>query len=486
MPHERHAPEGGTKRGHTKVSEAKRILVIDDEEGMRELLDIVLGAEGYAVRTVATCDEGRYALEREGFDAVVTDLRIGSDANAGLEFLAWLQEHALSTPAIMMTAHGSIETAIEAMKRGAADYIMKPFKNDEIKLLVRRAIEQRDLVRENKALRKEQAKLGQVTNMIGNSPAIEEVKGMIRRVAVLPSTIAIHGESGVGKELVARSVHQLSERSQKPFVAINCGGIPENLLESELFGHKKGAFTGAVEDKDGLFVVANGGTLFLDEIGEMPLALQVKLLRVLDNHVVTPLGGTESISVDVRIISATNRDLEEMVKEGAFREDLFYRLNVIPLQVPPLRERVDDIPLLVRHFVSRHGEKMRRTNLAVAPEVLDALTAYDWPGNVRELGNVIERAVALCAGEVIELSELPPNVAHHIPDAEASSTQLPPQGLDLEALIEEIEIRLIEQALERTRHSQKKAAQLLGLTARSLRYRLQKYAIGSSSEPAGV
>ena len=464
------------------MSGRKRVLVIDDEAGMRELLEIVLGSDGYHVTAVTTCEEGKRALEHDPCDVVLTDLRIGSDAQAGMRFLEWLKEHGKGTPTIMMTAHGSVETAIDAMKRGAADYVLKPFKNDEIKLLVHRAIAQRDLMRENKALRKEQAKLGQVTNMIGASHLIMQVKDMIRRVAVLPSTIAIHGESGVGKELVARSVHQLSERSQKPFVAINCGGIPENLLESELFGHKKGAFTGAVEDKDGLFVVASGGTLFLDEIGEMPLQLQVKLLRVLDNHVVTPLGGTESINVDVRIVSATNRDLEEMVREGTFREDLYYRLNVIPLNVPALRERPDDIPLLVRHFLLRHAEKLGRQLPALTPDAMDALCGYDWPGNVRELANVIERALALCNGERIDLSELPHNVTHRMPQSSSSITDLPPQGLDLEALIAEIEVKLIEQALLRTRHSQKKAAHLLGLTARSLRYRLQKYGIGHAAE----
>ncbi len=457
----------------------KRVLVIDDEQGMRELLEIILGGDGYDVTCVTNCDEGRKVVERDRFDVVLTDLRIGSDAHAGMRLLEWMQEHGAGTPCIMMTAHGSVENAIDAMKRGATDYVLKPFKNDEIKLLVRRAIEQRDLVRENKALRKEQAKLGQVTNMIGNSAALQQVKDMVRRVAVLPSTIAIYGESGVGKELVARSVHQLSERSQNPFVAINCGGIPENLLESELFGHKKGTFTGAIEDKDGLFVVANGGTLFLDEIGELPLALQVKLLRVLDNHVVTPLGGSESIKVDVRIVSATNRDLEQMVREGTFREDLYYRLNVIPLHLPALRERPDDIPLLVRHFLSRHSEKLGRRIPAITPAVVDALTGYDWPGNIRELANVIERALALCNADTIDVAELPHNISHYVPRAQSAYTDLPPQGVDLEALIAEIEMKLIEQALNRTRHSQKKAAHLLGLTARSLRYRLQKYGIGS-------
>ncbi len=453
---------------------------------MRELLEIVLGGEGYEVVCLAAPEEAQPVLQGQSFDVVVTDLRIGSDAEAGMRFLSWLQEFAPGTPAIMMTAHGSVETAIEAMKRGAADYVLKPFQNDEIRLLVRRAIDQRDLVRENRALRKEQAKLGNVTNMVGASPAIEQVKEMVRRVAALPSTIAIYGESGTGKELVARSVHQLSERSEKPFVAINCGGIPENLLESELFGHKRGTFTGAFEDKEGLFFAANGGTLFLDEIGEMPLSLQVKLLRVLDNNIVTPLGGTESIQVDVRLVSATNRDLEEMVHEGGFREDLYYRLNVIPLVVPSLRERVDDIPLLVQHFVELHGGKLGRETLEVTSEAKGLLCSYPWPGNVRELGNVIERAVALCMSDVIDLSELPKNVREYVPSPSGAVTELPPQGVDLEGLIEDIEIKLIQEALSRTKHSQKKAALLLGLTPRSLRYRLQKYGLGSAAETVEV
>ncbi len=461
---------------------SKRVLVVDDEQGMRELLEIVLGGDEYEVVCASTPEDAQPLLLGNSFDAVVTDLRIGSDAEAGMRFLSWLHEFVPGIPTIMMTAHGSVETAIEAMKRGAADYVLKPFQNDEIRLLVGRAIDQRDLLRENRTLRKEQAKLGEVTNMIGASLAIEQVKQMIRRVAALPSTVAIYGESGTGKELVARSVHQLSERTDKPFVAINCGGIPENLLESELFGHRKGAFTGAVQDKEGLFVAAHGGTLFLDEIGEMPMSLQVKLLRVLDDNVVTPLGGTDSIQVDVRIVSATNRDLEEMVHEAEFREDLYYRLNVIPLVVPALRERADDIPLLVRHFLAFHGGKLGRERLEVTAEVKRVLCAYPWPGNVRELGNVIERAVALSVGGAIDLSELPQNVRHYVPGPSGAVTELPAQGMDLEALIEEIEIKLIQEALGRTKHSQKKAAQLLGLTPRSLRYRLQKYGLGSATE----
>lgn len=450
---------------------------------MRELLEIVLAADGYAVTSSENIQDARSFLEQDSYDVVVTDLRIGNDADAGMELLSWIQSNAEDTPSIMMTAHGSVENAIEAMKRGATDYILKPFKNDEIKLLIQRAIEQNNIVKENKTLRKEQAKLGQTKNMIGNSNAIMQVQDMVRRVAVLPSTIAIHGESGAGKELVARGVHQLSDRSDKPFVAINCGGIPENLLESELFGHKKGAFTSAFEDKRGLFEAANGGTLFLDEIGEMPLALQVKLLRVLDNQVVTPLGGTESIEVDVRLISATNRNLEEMSKSGTFREDLYYRLNVIPLTVPPLRDRKEDIPLLVRHFVKVHSDKMGRSTVDIIADVMEALSDYHWPGNVRELGNVIERAVALCTGEELTLSDLPNNILETKQLAEISSTAaLPADGLDIEALIADIEKDLIQQALTKSRHSQKKAAELLGLTPRSLRYRLQKYEMGNEDD----
>ncbi len=460
----------------------RKVLVVDDEESMRELLTIVLGNDGYDVTSVADVDAACGVLEEQAFDAVITDLRIGPDRDAGMALLSWLQESSPTTPAIMITAHGSVESAIEAMKRGAADYVMKPFKNDEIRLLVRRAIEQRDLVRENAALRQELARQGKLEALIGTSPAIEEVRNMVRRVAMLPSTVAIHGESGTGKELVARAIHQLSPRAEKPFVAINCGGVPENLLESELFGHKKGAFTGAVDDKEGLFTVADGGSLFLDEIGEMPLALQVKLLRVLDNSVVTPIGGTTGVTVDVRIISATNRNLEAMVDQSAFRKDLFYRLNVIPIIVPPLRERADDIPLLARHFVRRHGEKLGRGNLKISPESEAHLRNFDWPGNVRELENVLERAVALCDADTVQVTDLPQNVRDHVALPAKDITQLPAGGVDLEALIAEIETGLIEQALQNSRYSQKRAAEMLGLTTRSLRYRLQKHGIDKGDD----
>jgi two-component system response regulator PilR (NtrC family) len=457
------------------TAQKRRILVVDDETSMRELLDIVLSNEGYQVSTATDPAKAKALLEKESFDAILTDLRMGTDREAGMNLLSWVEESAPGTPAIMMTAYGSVETAIEAMKRGAADYIMKPFKNDEIRLVVKRAIEKRDLLRENVALRRDQAKRGSLNNLIGQSAPIEEVRNMVRRVATLPSTVSIRGESGTGKELVARGIHQLSDRASKPFVAINCGGVPENLLESELFGYKKGAFTGANEDKEGLFVVAHGGTLFLDEIGEMPIALQVKLLRVLDDGVILPVGGTKGVQVDVRLISATNRNLEEMVKEGTFREDLFYRLNVIPVQVPALRERSSDIPVLARHFIAAHSTKMGRPTLELSPEAEAALRAFRWPGNVRELENVLERAVALCAGTRIETTDLPVYVRNFISEPSETVTDLPSGGVDLERLIGDIEVKLIKQALQNSRYSQKRAAELLGLTPRSLRYRLKKY-----------
>ncbi|MBI2424865.1 MAG: sigma-54-dependent Fis family transcriptional regulator [Candidatus Hydrogenedentes bacterium] len=458
------------------------ILVVDDELSMRELLDIVFSNAGYGVRTADNVANAKQMLQEQSVDVVLTDLYMANNRSAGMELLQWLQQNSPTTPAIMMTAHGSVETAIEAMKRGAADYVMKPFKNDEIRLLVERAIEKRNLVRENVALRKEQARVSGIENMIGNSPAFQDVLDMVRRVASLPSTVAIHGESGAGKELVARALHSLSHRANKPFVAINCGGIPENLLESELFGHKKGSFTGAHEDKEGLFVVANGGTIFLDEIGEMPLMLQVKLLRVLDNSIVTPVGGTSDIKVDVRIISATNRDLESMAEEGTFRSDLYYRLNVIPVTVPPLRQRPDDIALLAHNFMQVHANTMGRGAMELSKEAEEALCRYLWPGNVRELRNVMERAVALCPGKVISLTDIPKNIVDYVPIQHASPTTtmtLPPEGLDLENMIADLEISLIKEALERSRYSQKRAARLLGLTARSLRYRLQKYNLES-------
>ena len=457
--------------------QVRTVLVVDDEESMRELLEIVLGNAGYSVMLAADVAEASALLDKHAFDCVLTDLRMGQERKAGMDLLGWLQQNHPGLPAVMMTAYGSVDTAVEAMKRGAIDYIMKPFKNDEVRLVVQRAMEQQELERENRAFRADQAARGNLDNIVGSSAAIEEVRDMIRRVAQLPSTVHIHGESGTGKELVARAIHQLSARSSKPFVAINCGGIPENLLESELFGHKRGSFTGAHEDKEGLFVSADGGTLFLDEIGEMPLALQVKLLRVLDNSEVMPVGGTAARKVDVRILSATNRDLSSMANEGGFREDLYYRLNVIPIIVPPLRNRGEDIALLACTFITSHAAKLGRPELRLSRVAEEALQAYHWPGNVRELANSMERAVALCRADEIGLSDLPPAITGGVRPAapEEAPEELPLTGFDLEAYIEGIEKRYIKQALERGKYSQKRAAEILGLTSRSLRYRLKKY-----------
>ena len=456
------------------------VLVVDDELSMRELLEIVLQSAGYEVASAASADEAVAHLEKNYTDLVLTDLYMGSDREAGMRVLAWLRENMPGTPAIMITAHGSVETAVEAMRLGAADYIQKPFKtNNEIRLRVEKAITQRNLRRENEALRKDQLSRGRVENMIGKSAAFQEVLSMIKRVAGLPSTVAIHGESGSGKELVARALHQLSNRSEKPFVAVNCGGIPETLLESELFGYKKGAFTGATEDKEGLFVVADGGTLFLDEIGEMPQMLQVKLLRVLDNSTVTPVGGTASVRVDVRVISATNRDLADMVERGEFRKDLFYRLNVIPIFVPPLRARADDIPLLARHMVQKHAANMSCQPREFSPEAEAAMHRYSWPGNVRELSNVVERALALCAGDCIDINDLPPAVRNFTPPTAHHNELLTSDSINLEGIIADIEMDYIRQALEKSHYSQLKAASMLGLSSRSLRYRLQMYGLNA-------
>lgn len=462
------------------MSAKPHILVVDDELSMREVLEIVLGNAGYEVSLASGPDEAQALLKERTPDTIITDLFMGNDREAGLKLLKWIVQHLPGTPVLMMTAHGSVEAAVEAMRIGATDYLQKPFKNDEIRIRVERAIHTRDLRRENEALRSQQSRDARLDFMVGQSAPFQELLSMVRRVARLPSTIAIHGESGAGKELVARALHELSDRRGKPFVAINCGGIPETLLESELFGYKKGAFTGANEDKEGLFVTANGGTLFLDEIGEMPLMLQVKLLRVLDNSMVTPVGGTSSTKVDVRLVSATNRDLQKMSEEGEFRSDLYYRLNVIPLIVPSLRERREDIPLLARHFIQSHAKRMGCTAPSVDDDALALLKRYGWPGNVRQLGNMMERVVALCNGSHITVDDLPSEIRHFSPPEDSapdpsSLFALPSEGINLEAIVEDLEKAWIKQALERSRYTQKKAASLLGLTPRSLRYRLQKY-----------
>jgi two-component system response regulator PilR (NtrC family) len=454
------------------MSDPARVLVVDDEKSMRDLLAINLEKEGYEVIPV---DGGEAALEvirREPVDAVITDLRM--PRVDGLAVLRAAKERAPETAVLVITAVGSTETAIEAMKLGAYDYITKPFKLDEISLIVRRALERKRLWDENLYLRKQLETQHRFDNIIGKSARMLEVFETIRKIADSPSTAMITGESGTGKELVARAIHYNSQRRGRPFTSVNCGAIPENLMESELFGHLKGAFTGAVANKMGLFQAAEGGTLFLDEITEIPPLLQVKLLRAVQEREIRRVGDTRDVKVDVRLIAASNRNLEEAVADGDLREDLFYRLNVIPIHLPPLRERREDIPLLVSHFVQKFARQLGREVRGVAPEALAVLERYHWPGNIRELENVIERAIVLGGGDTLAAEALPESVRRERP-AKGLDVELPDEGMDLDATLEELERRYLQRALDRTRGVQTKAAELLRMTFRQFRYKLQKH-----------
>ncbi len=453
--------------------ESFRILIVEDESSMRELLIMMLQKQGYDVQGVGSCDEAAEKLRSGLWDLVITDLWLNDDRHGGIKVLKQAQEADGFISSIVITAHSSVDSAVEAMKLGAYDYLIKPFKNDELKLVVQKALESKKLRVENRALRLELQKSTRLDGLVGNSAAINEMKKLIHKVAGLSSTVLILGESGTGKELVAKAIHNCSSRSDKPFVAINCGGMPENLLESELFGHVKGAFTGAVSHKDGLFKVADGGSLFLDEIGETSLALQVKLLRVLDEMKIRPVGSASDFSVDVRMISATNKNLEEMVVEERFREDLYYRLNVIPIYVPALRERREDILLLAKHFLERFRVRTGR-KVSLSSECEEVLEQYRWPGNVRELENVIERAAALSDENAIEVRDLPRKLTDSATE-DPHAEELPPEGVDLEARVKAFERALIGQAMKKAVNSQTKAARLLKLTPRSLRYKLDKY-----------
>jgi two-component system response regulator PilR (NtrC family) len=456
-----------------QTAERFRVLVVEDEPSMRELLPIMLEKQGYEVHGVGTRGEAVSKLENGIWDLVVTDLWLEDDRKGGMKVLKRAREIDSLISSIVITAHSSVDSAVEAMKLGALDYLIKPFRNDELKVVVHKALESKKLRAENRALRMELKKLDRLDHLVGNSPAMNEMKKLIRKVASLSSTVLILGESGTGKELVAKALHNCSPRSDKAFVAINCGGIPEGLLESELFGHVKGAFTGAVCHKDGLFKVADGGSLFLDEIGETSAALQVKLLRVLDEMKIRPVGSATDFSVDVRLISATNKDLEKRVAEDGFREDFYYRLNVIPITVPALRERREDIALLARYFLEKFCSRSNR-QISLSPESEKTLEQYRWPGNVRELENAIERAAALCDGDTIMPDDLPAKL-HNPSDGEWCVTQLPQEGVDLDAKVGDFERSLIRQAMKKAVNSQTKAAQLLKLTPRSLRYKLDKY-----------
>ncbi len=447
------------------------ILVADDERSLREMLEIMLTEEGYEVITASTAEKAMDILDNGAIDLVISDIKM--PGASGLEVLKKSIDLNPDVPVIMITAFGSADSAVEAMKDGAYDYITKPFKIEEIKLVVAKALERRRDKEELQRLKDEIALPYQFDEMVGKSDAMAQVFQMIQKVARSRSTVLITGESGTGKELVARAIHQHSSRKDKPFLSINCGAMPEQLLESELFGHQKGAFTSANSDKKGLLEVADGGSFLLDEIGEAPLTIQVKLLRFLQEREFKRVGGVRDIQVDVRIMAATNRNLPDLIEAGLFREDLYYRLNIIPIDIPPLRNRRDDIPLLVNRFVKKFSE-FDGKKIKISPETMKLLENYSWKGNVRELENVIERAIVLSAGDTIYSENLPDEIIKASPSLDDSGW-IPTEGIDLEASLQAMEKKYLTKALNRAKGKKKEAAKLLNLTFRSFRYKVLKY-----------
>ncbi len=447
-----------------------KILVIEDEKSMREVLRILLEEEEYNVTSASDGKEGIELIKKDIFDLVITDIKMPKAD--GFEVLRKVKEISPDTIVIMITAFGTTESAIEAMKQGAYDYINKPFKIDEIRLVVKKALDNKKLSEELLLLREKVQVTFRLENIIGKSAKMQELFKVIPRVAQSSSTVLITGESGSGKELVSAALHNLSPQKNKNFITVNCAAFPEGLLESELFGHMKGSFTGALYNKAGLFEIADGGTIFLDEICEMPLSLQSKLLRVLENGTFRRVGGTSDIKVDVRVISATNRDILEAVSSGTFREDLYYRLNVVPLNLPPLRERKEDIPLLIEHFLS----KFSADNKMISPDAMRIFMNNSWKGNVRELENVLERIVLLSDKEIITPQDIPDEIKMAKYDIK-SLPDLTDEGLDMEKIIENIEKDYLIKALEKTNGVKIEAAKLLKLSFRSFRHRLSKYGI---------
>jgi two-component system response regulator PilR (NtrC family) len=454
------------------------ILVVDDELSMRELLEFLLSREGYRV---TTADCGKRAVElikSNHFDLLICDIRLGDIS--GIEVLQECKQQNPTTVVIMISAYVTTEGAVKAMNQGAYDYVPKPFDNEELKQTIAKALERKTLEYEKQILEDELKKNLHFGKIVGNSPAMLHIYGLIRQVAKTKTTVLITGESGTGKELIAKAIHDESERKTNPFIAVNCGGIPENLMESEFFGHKKGAFTGASHDKKGLFEVANGGTVFLDEIGELPLPLQVKLLRVLQEKIFRPVGGNEDLKVDIRVISATNKDLAKEVIDGNFREDLFYRLNVIEIKLPPLRERKADLKALAQHFLDKYSKEMDKEITKMSSYAVDLLQKYDFPGNIRELENLMERSVALSNTNIILPDSLALSVHKRrwIEGVEGRRYDLDDvgKGISLDRVLQEIEYAYMKKALEITDGNKNKASELLGITFRSFRHRLGKYA----------
>lgn len=444
------------------------LLLIDDDDSLRRVMEFSLTEAGYNVQTAVSGEEGLRLFEKGFFDAVITDITM--PGMSGMEVLARVRKHDAHAPVIVITAYGTIESAVEAMKQGASDYITKPVSRDELRITVEKAVKMRRLEKENVQLRAEVTDRYCFDSIIGSSEKMREVLDLAGRVAASDASLLITGESGTGKELLAKGVHFNSRRAENAFVAVNCAAIPEALIESELFGHVKGSFTGAIRDKEGKFELADGGTLFLDEIGDLRIDLQAKILRALQEREVDRVGGVKPIAVDVRVIAATNKDIERAVHEGAFREDLYYRLNVITLAMPPLRERKEDIPLLADHFLKKFNKD---ADVLLEAAALSTLMAYGWPGNVRELENVIERASVLKRGALITREELPEKLKSEKRGVADILLNLPEQGISLE----DLEKSLIIKALEKHKGNQTRAAEFLGITRPTLIYRMEKFGL---------
>ncbi|MCX7794616.1 MAG: sigma-54 dependent transcriptional regulator [Thermodesulfovibrionales bacterium] len=456
----------------------RRVLVIDDDETVRDVLNSFLGEKGFEVITAERGESGLELLLSEKFDLALVDLVM--PGMGGIDILKELSSRKIKLPVIIITAYGTIQNAVEAMKLGAFDYVTKPFNLDEIMLLIERALEHARLEKENLLLRKQLRQRYNFSGLIGDSIKMQRVYELIEKVADTDSTILITGESGTGKELVAKTIHYNSSRADGPFVPLNCAAIPRDLLESELFGHEKGAFTGAISTRIGRFELANNGTLFLDEIGELDPSLQVKLLRVIQEREFERVGGVKTIKVDVRIIAATNRNLEEAVAEGKFREDLYWRLNVIPIHLPPLRERREDIPLLVDYFIKKFQRKRKGRALVIPPEAMSILIKYEWPGNVRELENLIERLSVLITDETVKIQDLPEKFIKSSAIREEAISNIPAftdEGIDLQKVVEDIERDLILKALQKAEGVRSKAATLLGINRTTLIEKMKRLGI---------
>jgi two-component system, NtrC family, response regulator PilR len=456
-----------------------RILIVDDEESIREFLEIMLKKEGYEITTAVDGLNAKDILAKKSFDMIISDMQMPN--MTGIDLLKHVKDTYPDVVFMIITAFGTTETAVEAMKMGAYDYVTKPFKIDEVRLNISNALRSQNLEVENRNLKKELVREYSFQNMVGNSQSMHIIFDLIKRVSQAPTNILVTGESGTGKEVIAKAIHYNGPLKDRPFVTINCGAIPESLMESEMFGHKKGSFTGAIVDKTGLFEVANTGTLFLDEVGELPASIQVKLLRAIQERIIRRVGATDDTKVDVRIIAATNRNLEDMVQKGGFRQDLYYRLNVINIKSPPLRDRAEDIPLLAQYFLKKYNDKLGKNIQGISVDAMDILKKYTYPGNVRELENMIERTVALEAGATILPESLPPLVNTSSGKKMASSHEIEvgEDGLDLDKVMGQIEKEILLKAIHAAGGVKKKASKLLKISFRSMRYRIEKYNLGT-------